>query len=71
MYAIINLPGSSHFQAFGPANKAECEAWLQEKKTEHQEMHGGAWAGTYLPAKVVTNAEARSWRYRDGSRVVE
>jgi hypothetical protein len=71
MYATVNLHGSTHFQVFGPDTRAECEEWLESTKTEHQDTHGGAWVSTYYPARVVTNREARSWKYRDGNVVVE
>lgn len=70
MYATVNLPGSSHFEHYGPDTKAECEAWLAERKVVHQEIHGGAWTGTYLPARVISNAVAERMRYRDGSHAI-
>jgi hypothetical protein len=70
MYATINLPGSTHFEAFGPNTRAECEEWLEAKKAEHKDMHGGAWVSTYCPARIVTNREARSWKYQDGRPVL-
>jgi len=30
MYGIINIPGSTHFQWFGPATKAECNKWVDD-----------------------------------------
>lgn len=70
MYATINLPGSNHFQYYGPSTRKDCAAWLEEQKTRHQDEHGGTWTSTYLPARIVSNREAESWKYRDGSRVV-
>lgn len=67
MYAVINLPGSSHFEYHGPASKAECEAWLNARiekllKTEQ--------VSSLLPRRVVSNRDAESWRYLDGSKVI-
>ena len=70
MYATINLPGSSHFEHYGPNTRAECEAWLEERRDVHQRGHGGVWVSTYMPARVITNAVARAMRYRDGSPVI-
>lgn len=69
MVATINLPGSSHFKYF-VGTRAECETWLEQKKEEYQERFGGAWYGAYSPAQILTNAEAKTWKYRDGSRVI-
>jgi hypothetical protein len=68
MYATINLPGSSHFEYYGPASKAECEAWL-ERRTE--KLLQTQLVTSTMPRRVVSNKEAESWKYLDGSRVVK
>ena len=68
MYAHVNLPGSSHFETFGPATKRECESWLRGRKDWHRKIYGGKWVSTYFPAKVITNQQAKRWKYRDGTR---
>lgn len=70
MYGTINLPGSQHFDYYGPAPKAECEEWILAKEREHKDLYGGAWASTFLPARIVPNKEAERWKYRDGRRVI-
>jgi hypothetical protein len=67
MYATINLPGSSHFEYHGPASKAECEAWLDARieKLLETEM-----VTSLLPRRVVSNRDAESWTYLDGSKVI-
>ena len=67
MYATINLPGSSHFEYYGPDTKSKCENWLKERvailsRTEQ--------ITSLLPQRVVSDKEALSWKYRDGSRVI-
>ena len=66
MYATINLPGSRHFEYYGPASREECQDWLDErtKKLLVTEL-----MTSLLPQRIVSNREAESWRYRDGSRV--
>lgn len=66
MYATINLPGSTHFEYYGPASKIECEAWLEKRvsKLTQTEL-----LTSTLPRRIVSNKEAESWRYRDGSKV--
>ncbi len=66
MYATINIPGSSHFEYYGPATRVECEAWLDrrvEKLLETQLIT------STLPRRIVSNKDAESWKYLDGSRV--
>jgi hypothetical protein len=69
MYATINLPGSTHFEKFGPASRRECEAWLDERDAWHRENHGGGWVSTYFPARILSNREAARMRYSDGTKV--
>ena len=67
MYATINIPGSSHFEYYGPATRTECEAWLDrrvEKLLETQLVT------STLPRRIVPQQDAESWRYLDGSRVI-
>jgi hypothetical protein len=70
MYALINLPGSSNFEFFGPDSKAECQDWLTAQEKYHKENHGGLWTSTFFPARIVTNKEAESMRWRDGSKII-
>jgi hypothetical protein len=66
MYATINLPGSSHFEYYGPASKAECESWLTTRVGELQETEQ---ITSLLPQQILANKDAESWRYLDGSQV--
>ena len=69
MYATINLPGSSHFEYFGPASKTDCQEWLRDRVAELQGQ--GEQITSLLPQRIVSNRVAESWRYRDGSHVVK
>lgn len=66
MYATINLPGSSHFKYFGPASRADCEAWINQTV---KDMLRFELLGVTLPRQIISNKDAAKWRYRDGSRV--
>lgn len=66
MFAIINLPGSSHFSSFGPASKKACEAWIEQ---EVSNMLKTELLSSTLPRQIISNKEARKWKYMDGSRV--
>lgn len=66
MYATINLPGSSHFEYYGPASKAECETWLNARVAKLQETEQ---ITSLMPQHIVSNKDAESWRYLDGSQV--
>ena len=70
MYALINSPGSQSFDWYGPADKAECQEWLEAKRIEYQDRFGGAWVGAYQPARIITNRDALAIRYRDGKSVI-
>ncbi len=66
MYVTINLPGSRHFEYYGPATRLECAAWLDrrvEKLLETEQVT------SILPRRIVSNKDAQSWKYLDGSRV--
>lgn len=67
MYATINLPGSIHFEYFGPGTKKQCEEWLDKRVSKLQETELFT---SLLPQRIVSNKNAESWRYLDGSRVV-
>jgi len=69
MVATTNLPGSQYF-AYFVGSREDCEAWLEQRKAELQRECGGLWFNAYGPARIVSNREASTWRYRDGSRVV-
>ena len=69
MVTTVNLPGSGHFHYF-VGSKAECESWLAAKKDEYQSRFGGAWVGAYNPGRMTPNAEAKKWKYKDGSKVI-
>lgn len=66
MYAVINLPGSSHFDWFGPSTEQECEAWLDKTVSKMLETQ---LLGSTLPRQVISNKNAGKWKYRDGSHV--
>lgn len=66
MFATINLPGSSHFEYYGPATKSECEQWLETRVAELLETN---LVTSTLPRRIISNKEARTWKYRDGSYV--
>lgn len=66
MYATINLPGSSHFEYYGPASKADCQKWLD---TRIQKLQRTELLSSLLPQRIVSNKEAESWCYLDGSKV--
>lgn len=68
MIATINLPGSSHFVWFGPANRAECEAWLDQ---EVKDMLKTELLSSTLPRQIISNKEAKSWKYLDKSKVFQ
>lgn len=69
MVATVNLPGSSHFKYF-VGTQAACEEWLLKVRREYQERFGGTWYSAYMPATVTSNAKAKTWKYRDGSKVI-
>lgn len=66
MFAVINLPGSYHFSSFGPASKSDCEKWLDE---EIKDMLRTELLSSTLPRQIISNREAKKWKYRDGSKV--
>jgi hypothetical protein len=70
MVATVNLPGSSHFKYF-VGSKAECKAWLEKTRNEYEERFGGTWYNAYSPARTISNAKAKQWKYRDGSPVIK
>lgn len=67
MIAHINLPGSQHFDWMRGTRK-ECEEWLAKQKEAHKNLYQGAWTSTYFPNDILTEREARKWRYADGDR---
>jgi hypothetical protein len=66
MYAQINIPGSSHFQCFGPASKQECRNWLDKTVSELLETE---LLTSTLPRLIISNKLAEKQKYLDGSRV--
>lgn len=66
MYATINLPGSSHFDWYGPATKKECQEWLD--KTVNKMLETELLTST-LPRRIISNKEANSWKYASGAKV--
>ena len=70
MFATVNLPGSQYFVYFGPATEKDCDAWLNKKEKALKEECGGLWFNAYAPALITSNKVARSWKYRDGTRVI-
>jgi len=67
MFATINIPGSFHFEYYGPASRSECAAWLSKRVARLEQTQQ---ITSLLPQRIVSNREAESWRYRDGSPVV-
>lgn len=67
MYATINLPGSSHFEYYGPASRQLCQDWLNATIAKRSQTE---LITSLLPQQIVSNKEAESWKYRDGSRVI-
>lgn len=67
MYAHVNLPGSSHFDYFGPGTKSQCEKWLKDHVERQLEV--GEMISSLLPQRIISDAEARKVKYRDGSVV--
>ena len=67
MYATINLPGSSHFEYYGPASRQHCQNWLNATIAKRSQTE---LVTSLLPQQIVSNKEAESWKYRDGSKVV-
>ena len=68
MYATINLPGSRHFEYYGPASKAECQEWLTARVAKLQETE---LITSLMPQRIVSNKDAESWKYLDGNRVID
>ena len=66
MYTLINLPGSAHFEYFGPASKKDCNNWLEKRISKLCETQ---LLTSTLPRQVITNKKAEAIRYRDGSKV--
>lgn len=67
MYATINIPGSSHFEYYGPASKTECEGWLNRRLERLLETEQ---VTSTMPRRIVPNRDAESWKYLDGNRVI-
>jgi len=67
MYATINIPGSRHFDWYGPASKAACKKWLEARVADLQRTELLA---SLLPQRIVSNAAAESWTYLSGSAVI-
>jgi len=66
MYATINLPGSSHFEYYGPASKTDCQNWIHGRVRSLLQTE---LLTSTLPRRIVSNKKAEAWRYRDGSKV--
>ena len=64
MYAMLNLPGSQHFDYYGPACAEECEQWIKGR------LAAEPFPQNLRPTRVVSNREAERLRYRDGSHVI-
>ena len=67
MFAQINLAGSQQFRTYGPSDKSDCQYWLFIE-TRKMINNGIAYTDTY-PRLLLTNAEAKKARYKDGSHV--
>jgi hypothetical protein len=68
MYAVINIPGSSHFCFYGPASKAECADWMEGYVREAQRTEQ---VTSLLPQRLVSNKQFEAWRWLDGRRVCD
>ena len=66
MYAHINLPGSKHFEYFGPASKCECREWLERRVNA---LLTTELLTSTLPRMVITNRDAEKTRYLSGNSV--
>ena len=66
MYATINIPGSVHFEYYGPDKKRSCEQWL---KARISVLSRTKLSTNLLPQRIVSNKKAERWKYRDGSKV--
>ena len=68
MYAVINIPGSSHFEYYGPDTRRACAGWLTERiatlATTEQMT-------SLMPQRILPNKEVERWRWRDGTRIVK
>lgn len=65
MYAIISIPGSSKFQAWGPAKPKDCEEFLAATRQAFDAR------GEQMPSsRIISNKEAKSYRYQDGTPVI-
>lgn len=67
MYATINLPGSQHFEYYGPASRQSCQGWLNARTAE---LGKTELITSLLPQQILPNKEVESWKYRDGSKVI-
>lgn len=67
MYAVINIPGSRHFEYHGPDTKKGCEEWLKSRVEDLRETELPT---SILPRRILNNRTVESWRYLDGSKVV-
>ena len=70
MYAVIQIPGASGFRYYGPATKAACQQWLEDQRPALEDLYGGNFASVWRTTRVVSNKEAQSWKWLDGSKVV-
>jgi hypothetical protein len=68
MYAILNIPGSSHFEYHGPDTRTHCQRWLDARVAALQAR--GEQPSALWPQRVLANRLVERWRYLDGSRVV-
>lgn len=70
MFITVNLPGSKNFEWFQGTRKA-CLDWDDKKAEEFKSNFGGAWFSAYSGGKLMTNKEAKRWRYKDGTKVFD
>ena len=69
MYATINVPGSSRFEWWGPASKAECEAWQKARVAQVLDDYN-LQLSDLLPLSIHSNKDAESWRWQDGELII-
>jgi hypothetical protein len=53
MYAILNIPGSSHFAYHGPDTRAHCQQWLNARVEALQAR--GEQPSALWPQRVLAN----------------
>lgn len=66
MIAIVGIPGSTHHTWQRCATRAEAAAWIERTWQRVREINP---ALGDLPTEIVSEREAASRRWRDGTRI--